>query len=92
MNENNISRTDFLKWWLVILSVLTGAAILFLFLITEGGASWLNMLYIVIPLLLFIAWNHYPDGNRKISTILSIILTLIYIPMMVALFLIMGNS
>ena len=90
MEEHNKSRTDFLKWWLVILSVLSGAVLLFIFLITIGGAygtpNFLIWLIVAILILLIIAWKHYPDGNRKISAVLSIVLALIDIFVLVSMF------
>lgn len=71
MKELNKSRIDFLKWWLVLITSLSGYLIFAILVLctftTETGYYRLIFLFLIVAIssLLIIAWKKYTDGNRK---------------------------
>ena len=80
MDENKKPRIDFLKWWLVIVTILS-IGVLFILVFQLIGLDWdwilgptfMVFLIVVIPILSIMSWKYYLSGNKRLSTILSII-------------------
>ena len=90
MTENEKPKPDYLKWWLIILTVVSGliwlppsaAMLLYFPVVVARGFSinnFLSMLFIIgtTPLMVFFSWRHWWREKRGLAIIFSAIQILI---------------
>jgi hypothetical protein len=80
MTEAGKPKVDFLKWWLVFVTITSGLIMLFVVyvLIEDFVRLFIEYCYLVLtPLILYYSWKHKLKDEKRLALRLSVIQVII---------------